>query len=310
MPRNIAKKMAIKVDEKCKKCADRAMWVCLAGNVFLCVFKAIVGVLSGSLAVIADALHSGADVLVSAVAIITVYLAKKPADKTHPYGHGKTEFIGGVFVGIVLLVGASFIVVSSIGHLLRKFHQPSPHFIALAAAAISIVVNEMLFRWTFCAAKHVNSAALEAEAWDNRSDAFSSVPVFFGVLGAQFGFRSLDPLAALFVGILVGKIAFELLSKNLHGLMDVPLNSNEIKRIKEVVVDTAGVRGIDYLRTRGMGRHYMADMQILVNASTTVEKSNVIATKVRNALQQEIKHLEDITIVCKADTGKRKVQTH
>ncbi len=302
--------MVVKVDEKCKKCANRAMWVCLAGNVFLCVFKVIVGVLSGSLAVIADALHSGADVLVAIVAIVTVHLAKKPADKTHPYGHGKTEFIGGVFVGIILLLGASFITVSSIGHLLRRFHLPPPHFIALAAAAISIVVNEMMFRWTICAARRVNSAAIEAEAWDNRSDAYSSIPVFFGVLGAQFGFHSLDPLAAMFVGILVGKIAFELLNKNLHGLMDVPLQSKEIKRIKELVVATAGVKNIDYLRTRGMGRHYIADLQILVNPKTTVEKSNAIATEIRNILRREIRHLEDITIVCKADTEKQRVQTH
>ena len=301
--------MAIKVDEKCKKCADKAMWVCLAGNLFLCIFKIVIGGLSGSLAVIADALHSGADVLVSIVAIVTVYLAKKPADKTHPYGHGKTEFIGGVIVGIVLLVGASFIAVTSLGHLLKSAHQPPPHFIALAAAAISIVVNEMLFRWTICSAKHVNSAAIEAEAWDNRSDAFSSIPVFFGVLGAQFGFRSLDPLAAMFVGILVGKIAFELLSKNLHGLMDVPLKSSEIKRVKELVIATEGVKDIDYLRTRGMGRHYMADLQILVNPLTTVEKSNAIAAEVKNNLQREIKHLDDIIIVCRADTKKQNPQT-
>jgi divalent metal cation (Fe/Co/Zn/Cd) transporter len=127
-----------------------------------------------------------------------------------------------------------------------------------------------------------------------------------GVLGAQFGFRSLDPLAALFVGILVGKIGFELLSKNLHGLMDIPLQAKEIKHIKDLVVATAGVKDIDYLRTRGMGRHYMADMQILVNAKTTVEKSNAIAAKVRNVLIREIKHLEDITIVCKADTKKQR----
>jgi cation diffusion facilitator family transporter len=298
--------MIIKVDDKCKSCADRAMWFCLAGNLFLCVFKAIVGVLSGSLALVADALHSGADVLVSVVAIITVHLARKPADKTHPYGHGKTEFIGGVFVGIVLLLGASFIAVSSIGHLLRSYRQPPPHFIALAAAVISIAVNELMFRWTICASKRVNSAALEAEAWDNRSDAFSSIPVFFGVLGAQFGFRSLDPLAALFVGILVGKIGFELLSKNLHGLMDIPLDPNEIERINKLVVSTRGVKDIEYLRTRGMGRHYMADMQILVNPKTTVERSNAIATEVRNTLRREIKHLEDITIVCKAYTKKYK----
>lgn len=301
--------MAVKVDEKCKRCADKAMWVCLAGNAFLCIFKGIIGVISGSLAVIADAVHSGADVLVSVIAIIAVHLARKPPDKTHPYGHGKTEFIGGVFVGMVLLIGAACIAVPSIGNLLRKVHQPAPHFIALAAAAISIAVNESLFRWTICAARCVNSAALEAEAWDNRSDAFSSIPVFLGVLGAQFGFRSLDPLAALFVGIVVGKIGFELLGKNLHGLMDMPLHSEEISRIRELTVAVPGVKGIGYLRTRGMGRHYLADMQILVNPRISVEKSNTIAREIRSALRQEIRHLEDITIACKSCTEGQKQET-
>jgi len=282
----------------------------LLGNVFLCIFKGVVGVIGGSLAVIADAVHSGADVLDSVVAMVAAHLGKKPPDRTHPYGHGKTEFIAGALIGIVLLIGASCIIVTSVGYLLRRVHQPPPHFIALAAAAISIAVNEMLFRYAICAGRRVNSAAIEAEAWDNRADAFSSVPVFFGVLGAQFGFRSLDPLAALLVGILVGKVGFELVGKNIHGLMDMPLHSKEISRIRELVVATPGVKDIGYLRTRGMGRHYLADLQILVNPKTTVEKSNAIATKVRNALRREIKHLEDITIVCRADTGEQKVQAH
>jgi len=302
--------MVVKVDEKCRKCADRVIWYCLAGNLFLCIFKAIIGSLSGSMAVLADALHSGADVLDSTVTLIAIHCGKKPPDKTHPYGHGKTEFIGGTFIGLVLLSGASWIVVSSIGQLMRKAPQTQPHFIALAAAVISIVINELMFRQAICAARRTNSAAIEAEAWDNRADCLSSLPVFFGVLGAQFGFRSLDPLAALFVGILVGKIGFELLGKNLHGLMDMPLHSKELDRIRKLVIANPGVKGIDYLRTRGMGRYYLADIQILVNPRTTVEKSNTIAAEVRNALRQEIKHLEDITIVCKADTEKQRVQTH
>ena len=181
--------MAVKVDEQCKRCANRAIWACFWGNVFLCIFKGVVGIISGSLAVIADALHSGADVLDSVIAMVAMHLGKKPPDKTHPYGHGKTEFIAGALIGIVLLIGASCIIVTSVGHLLRRVQHPPPHFIALAAAAISIAVNEMLFRYAICAGRRVNSAAIEAEAWDNRADCLSSMPVFFGVLGAQFGFR-------------------------------------------------------------------------------------------------------------------------
>jgi len=302
--------MVTNVNEKCKICADRAKWCGLAGNVFLTIFKGYIAIITGSLALMADAIHSAADILVSTVTITSITFAKKPADKRHPYGYGKIEFFGGVFTGIVLLSGASFIIVSAICHLISCVPQHKPHFVALGAAAISIVVNETLYRLMYCGAKRVNSAALEAEALDNRSDAFSSIPVFFGLLGAQFGFSSLDALAALFVGITVGKIAFELLSKNLSGLMDRPLPANEIKHIKEVVVATAGVKDIDYLRTRGMGRHYMADMQIMVNPKTTIEKSDAIVAEVKDALRREIKHLEDITIVCKADVEKQEEQSH
>ena len=302
--------MIAKVDEKCKKCADHAILLCMCANIFLCAFKGLIGYFTGSLAVMADAANSGADVLDAIVAMIATRIGSKPPDKNHPYGHGKTEFMGGVFIGIVLLTGASFIAVNAIIHLLRNVPQPPPHFIAIFAALTSIAVNEMLFLRAICAARHVNSAAIEAEAWDNRADCFSSMPVLFGVLGAQFGFTKLDPLAALLVGILVGKVGFELLSKNIHGLMDMPLASSEIKRIKDLVTATSGVKDIDYLRTRGMGRHYVADMQIMVSSRTTVAKSNSIAAEIKDVLQREIKHLEDITIVCKAETEKVKVLTH
>jgi len=297
--------MAVIVDEKCKSCATRAMWACLLGNIFLCIFKGIVGVVSGSLAVLADAVHSGADVLDSTVTLIATHLGKKPPDKSHPYGHGKTEFIAGAFIGTVLLFGAAVIAVVSASRLIRGGRYPQPHFIAIAAAAISIIVNEMMFRYAKCAATRVNSAALEAEAWDNRADCLSSLPVFFGVLGAQLGFRSLDPLAALLVGVLVGKVGFELLSKNLHSLMDAPLHSEQIERIRELVAAVQGVEGIGYLRTRGMGRHYLADMQILVDPNITVEKSNAIDHEIKTALRREIKHLEDITIACKSRTARK-----
>lgn len=298
-----------KIDEKCVKCAGHAILLCMCANIFLCIFKGLIGYFTGSLAVMADAAHSGADVMDAIIAMIATKIGNKPPDKNHPYGHGKTEFIGGGVIGLVLLTGAALISVNAITHLLKNTPQPPPHFIAIFAALTSIAVNEMLFRRASCAAKKVNSAAIEAEAWDNRADCFSSMPVLFGVIGAQFGFTKLDPLAALLVGILVGKVGFELLSKNIHGLMDMPLHPDDTKRIKKLVIDTPGVKGISYLRTRGMGRHYMADMQITVGARTTVMTSNVIAAEIKDILQQEIDHLEDITIVCKAETENEKVQT-
>jgi cation diffusion facilitator family transporter len=289
-----------KIDEKCKKCADQAILMCMCANIFLVAFKGTIGYITGSLAVMADAVHSGADVMDAVVAMIATRIGSKPPDENHPYGHGKTEFMGGVFIGIVLFTGASFIAVNAIAHLLRHTPLPRPHFIAVAAAVISIAVNEMLYRNASCAARHVNSAAIEAEALDNRADCFSSIPVLIGVIGAQFGFTALDPLAALVVGILVGKVGFGLLSKNIHGLMDSPLHSEDIKRIKKLVIAIPDVEGIGYVRTRGMGRHYSADMQIMLNSGMTIGKSNAITSEVKNVLRDKINHLEDITVVCES----------
>jgi cation diffusion facilitator family transporter len=299
-----------KINEKCKKCASQAILMCMCANILLVAFKGIIGYLTGSLAVMADAVHSGADVMDAIVAMIATRIGDKPPDENHPYGHGKTEFMGGVFIGIVLFTGASIISVNAISHLLSHTKQPPPHFIAVAAAIVSIAVNHMLYRNASCAAKKVNSAAIEAEALDNRGDCFSSMPVLFGVLGAQFGFTKLDPLAALVVGVLVGKIGFELLSKNIHGLMDAPLHSDVITRIKELVITIPGVKDIGYVRTRGMGRHYSADMQIMLNSKTTVGKSNAIVSEVKSMLRQEINHLEDITVVCESYVKKQAEQIY
>ncbi|NQV35514.1 MAG: cation transporter [Phycisphaeraceae bacterium] len=292
------------INAKCQRCANHAIWACLWGNVFLCLFKGGIGFITGSMALVADAVHSAADVLDSLVAMVATRLGSKPPDKKHPYGYGKIEFVAGAFIGIVLSVSAAIIVVTSIGKVLSPEELPPPHFIALVAAAMSILLNEMLFRFAICAGRAVNSAALEAEAWDNRADCLSSVPVFIGVLGAQMGFLALDPLCAVLVGVMVGKVGFELLNKNLHGLIDAPLSDDECERIHELVTEIPGVQGIDWLKTRGMGRHYLADLQILVTPGTPIEISHGISAKVKRTLLDKFHHLGEVMIACKPGDGE------
>lgn len=302
--------MAMKSDIQCKRCADQAAWLCLLGNILGCAIKGIIGVVSGSLALVADAIHSGADVLISIVTILAVYLGRRPPDKCHPYGHGKAEFVSGAFVGIVLFTGAAFIVVSALASIMSKATLHAPHFMALPAAAISIVLNELMFRYTHCAAKRVKSAGLEALAWDNRSDAISSTPVFLGLLGAQFGWLWLDPLAAVLVGVLVGKIGWQILAKNLGGLMDAALQHEETEHIKEAALAVSGVQGVGSLKTRSMGRNSFIDLEIFIDAKATVENGDSIARRVRSALRRKADCLGNITVSYKSDgAGKRRKRT-
>ena len=286
--------------EKCTRCADRIMWISVGTTSFLAITKGTIGVIAGSMALVADAFHSLADVLCSIVTLIGVYIGRKPPDKGHPYGHGKSEFIAGVVLGVVLLFGAAAIVVTAVGRIWGSAHYPAPHFLAMFGAAISIAINETMYRVGSCAALNVNSSAIEAEAWDNRSDAISSVPVFFGVLGAQFGLTWLDPLVAVFVGLIVGKVGFGLVNKNLAGLMDGPIGPGEVNRMRELTAAVPGVEAIEMLRTRGMGRRWLADLRIVVDGRTTVEQSNAIAHAVEHTLRREIAHLDGVTIVCRS----------
>lgn len=296
----------MRTKEQCARCADKTALVLMAGNTFLCAFKLTVGVLSGSLAVIADGIHSGADVMNAMVTAFSVRIGRKPPDKGHPYGHGKTEFISGSFVGLVLLVGAASILVNAVGHILSRSADQKPHIMAVAAALVSIAVNELMCRYARCAAARTNSTGLAALAWDNRADTISSTPVLFGVIGAQLGLTMLDPLAAFLVGILVGKIGWEILAKNIGGLMDTPLRQEEMRQIRKVALAVPGVNAIGNLKARSMGRDYFVDMEILVDAQTTVEKSNSIASRVRGALRRKMSHLGDITICCRSKGRRRK----
>lgn len=291
----------MKSKEECKRCADKAAFVVMAGNTFLCLFKLTLGILANSHAVVADAMHSGADVINAIITAFSLRISNKPADREHPYGHEKTEFLAGSFVGCVLVIGAAIIMVTSVGHLLNKNAVQRPHIMALVAAVVSIMVNELMFFYTRCAASRTNSSGLQALAWDNQSDAISSIPVFLGVLGAQLGFPSLDPLAALVVGVLVGKIGWEILAKNIGGLMDSPIDGTSCGQIRKAVLAVSGVSDIDHFRTRGMGRHYHLDLEIIVNAQSTVEETGSIVSEVKRCVRLAVDKVDSITVTCESE---------
>ncbi len=296
----------MKVPKECWACADRIIWISVGTTTFLAATKAFIGVWSGSMALVADAIHSAADVLNSVVTLIAVYVGKQPPDRRHPYGHGKSEFIAGALIGTVLLFGSAYILVSAATRLFGTTRYPAPHFVAMLAAAISIAVNEAMYRYGSCAAAEVNSSAIEAEAWDNRSDAISSMPVFFGVLGAQLGLTWLDPLVAVFIGFIVGKVGYGLLNKNLKGLMDGAIGTEDLDIVRQTAMAVPGVKGITYLRTRGMGRRAMVELQVLVNADTRIEKSDRITAEIRSALRRKMAYVGMVTVTFKSHKAREK----
>jgi len=290
---------------ECSECRNRAPFYSFLVNLALAIYKGVLGVVSGSAALMADALHSMADVICSLVTMVCVKISDREENETYQYGYGKIQYFSSAIVGIILFLGAFFLFSKS-AVLILKGTAKAPHILAVWGAILSIFVNEIMYRYQLCVSKENNSPAIKADALDNRSDALSSVGVLFGILGAVAGFPVLDPLAAMFVAFLVLKIGVELVSEALKGLLDGSIEIKDLKKIYNAVQEVKGVRNISYVRGRFMGEKSWIDIEIEVNSNLVVERADVISEEVRKAVVERIEHVGEVLVYSKPLSGKEK----
>jgi cation diffusion facilitator family transporter len=284
------------------KKGEMITFYCIVGNLLLSILKALAGFLGGSKAMIADAFHSASDTVATIVVYFSLKISRKPADSAHPYGHGKVEPIASAFVGITLLIAAGLIM-RDIFITIIENDIKAPSLIALVAATGSIVIKEIMFRVTIKTGKAINSEAMIANAWDHRSDAYSSVGVFFGILGsilgARFGIiwlKYLDPLAGAVVAVLIIKIAMAIIIKALSSLMDTSISDATIKEITALALQIFGVKGISWVRGRTVGSDIQVDIAIQVDSSLNVKEGHDIASLLKTTLKSNIPHVEDVLV--------------
>ena len=215
-------------------------------NLLLVGLKAVAGLVGHSAAMISDAVHSLSDFVTDIVVLVFVRVSARPQDEDHDYGHGKYETLATLFIGLALAAAAVGIVVSGAGKLARWLQGedlPAPGKIALWAALGSIVAKEFLFQYTRIKGKHLDSRALEANAWHHRSDALSSVGTAIGIGGAiLLGSRwtVLDPLASIVVGAMLVKVAWDLLGPSFGELTDSSLPADMEQEMLDLI---RGVHG-------------------------------------------------------------------
>jgi cation diffusion facilitator family transporter len=279
---------------QCISCANKAAYITLIGNALLVAFKVSAGVLGNSRALVADGIHSSADVVIAVVTLVALAISGKGPDKSHPYGHGKIELIAaavvtaGLFTAVLFLFkGALFALHSGI--------VEKPAMITFFVAIISIVVNEFMFRINACAGKELRSPALIANAWHNRYDSFTSVVVAVGILGALFGFYSLDPIAALLVGVVIIKISLSIFQESFFGLMDKSIPEDERNDLREVINEIKGVTSIEKIEGRRIGQKLWVDLKVKLEA-LTVSQSYSISRQIREAILFNTENVEDVQI--------------
>ena len=262
-------------------------------NLLLLIFKFVAGIVGHSAAMVADSVHSLSDFVTDIVVILFVRLSGRPADEDHDYGHGKFETLATLFVSLVLLGVAVMLFVNGVVDIVSALHGEkleTPGLVALIAAAASIVIKEILYRYTVRCGKKVNSQVVVANAWHHRSDALSSIGVLVGVAGAMLlggSWSILDPIAATIVSVFIAKVAYNLLMPSLEELLERSLPKEVEQRILDIILSVDGVSSPHHLRTRRIGNAYAIEVHIRMDGDMTLAQSHAVTTAVERLLKQE-----------------------
>ncbi|KAA0549280.1 cation transporter [Bacillus sp. BGMRC 2118] len=272
----------------------------IAANIILAIIKGIVGVISNSKALLADAVNSASDVVGSIAVYIGVRAAKAPPDEDHPYGHGKAESIAAIIVAVLVFMVGIEIGRSSIESFFHEIQPPTMP--AIYAILFSILVKEIMFRYKIKVGKRINSDAIIVNAYEDRSDVFSSLAALVGIgasiLGGKFGIDWLvyaDPVAGIFVSVFVIIMAWKLGSESIHTALDHVLHDEETKEMRDLVLQVEGVKKIDGFFAREHGHYVIVDLKISVDPYITVEEGHKIGKNVKSELIQHA-NVQDVFI--------------
>ena len=257
-------------------------------NVFLMVIKFGGGIFFGSISLIADAFHTFSDFSTDIIILGGVIIGSRPADSSHPFGHGKFETLAGTILSLVLIIVGTGIAAES-GTMVMSAKFMNPGLPVLFVALISVITKEFLYQLTIKSAKHLDSIALYANAWHHRSDALSSIVVIVGVFSSMMGFLPGDSIAGLFVGLMIVIIGIKFLTRTGKELMEGSVEEGVLQSIKLILDEHPDVKSWHKLRTRKVGRELFVDVHILVEPELSVDKGHQIAEEVESAVKKAFK---------------------
>jgi cation diffusion facilitator family transporter len=269
-------------------------------NAALLAIKFFVGFLSGSIALIADGIHSLSDMATDLVVLLGVRFGSKGPDQSHPYGHGRAETFSAGFIALFLVfVGAAMIYYAGID--ITKGNVTDFHVAVLIVATVSIVVKELLYKVTKRVAIKSHSPALYANAWHHRSDALSSVAVLIGFISLKAGFNYGDQIAAIAVGLMVILVGIRVIGDCLRELTEGAVDQGTVEHIENIINTNNQIRQWHKLRSRMVGREVFLDLHIVVDPDLNVTAAHEIAEGLENTLHQQVTRPVNITVHVEPD---------
>lgn len=278
---------------KTNKLAIREGWLSIVVNIILFGLKYWVGIMSGSVAIIADAWHSLSDSVTSIIVIIGAKASSKPADKEHPFGHGRTEIIGSIIIGVLLAVVAFDFVIESIQKL-QGGEGSNFGSLAIIVMIVSIILKETMAQYAFWAAKKTNSKSLKADGWHHRSDAFSSVVILLGILfGSHYWW--IDGAMGLIIAGLLFYGTYEILKDAISTLIGEDASPEFIANIKELSTQCCNQDlNLHHFHLHQYGNHQEITFHIRLDGKMTLKEAHDLATKLELLIKE--KHQIKVTI--------------
>jgi len=284
-----------------QKAIKTTYWSIL-GNTGMATLKWITGYFGNSYALIADAIESTTDIFSSLLVLLGLHYASKPADKNHPYGHGRAEPLITFLVVGFLIASATVIAYESIQHIRTPHDLPKSY--TLIVLGVIIIFKELFYRIVVAKSKETKSAALRADAWHHRSDAVTSLAAFIGISIALIfgkGYETADDWAALFASGFIFYNSYLILRPALGELMDEQFYDDIIDKIRTSSLTVEGVRGTEKCYVRKAGLKFNIDLHVIVDATITVKQGHEIAHRLKDKLKMDLPEIADILIHIEPD---------
>lgn len=266
----------------------------IISNTFLIILKITAGILSGSVSIISEAIHSSMDLMAAGIAFFSVRISDNPPDTRHPYGHGKIENISGVIEAILIFIAAIWIIAEAIKKLAEGMHELEAVGIGSLVMLISAIVNIIVSRKLYKVARETNSVALEADALHLKTDVYTSIGVAVGLaLILVTDIFWLDPVVALLVALLIIKESYSLLKRAFNPLLDEAWSDTEVEELERALNEM----NVNYheLRTRQAGNYRFLDLHIELPRDLSVENAHSYCDMIESALTSRFGNL-NVTI--------------
>lgn len=261
----------------------------IASNAIIIVLKFIAGLVSGSISIISEAIHSFSDFLASVLTFFAVSRSSEPADKDHPFGHGKYEDMSGFIEGFLIILASIYIIYEASKKLIFGYHAELDSEICIFVMAFAVVANILVSKSLFIVAKKSKSISLYADAEHLRTDVFSSLGVLIGLIVIKFtGLTILDPIIAIIVAGIIFKAGYSITKETLNNLLDGSISKTEINEITKILDTFTNIKGYKDLKARNIGPMVKVELTVLFDNDMKIFDCHKICDEIEQKISSKI----------------------